>query len=97
MRRPDPERRKAILDWKAAFGSPLPRYLSGVFMRKALTYHMQYKSSGGLPASTRRALMQIAAGKSVNALNLGGVSSGAHLVREGLATIWRRFLHSMCW
>ena len=82
MRRPDPERRRAVVDWEAAFGSPPPRYLSAVFMRKALAYHMQCKSSGGLPASTRRALMQIAAGKSVNAVNLGGISPGAHLVRE---------------
>ena len=51
-------------------------------MCKALAYHMQCKFSGGLPASTRRALMQIAAGKSVNAVNFGGISPGAHLVRE---------------
>lgn len=51
-------------------------------MQKALAYEAQCKSSGGLPAATRRALKQVASGKSVQSINAGRISPGAHLVRE---------------
>ena len=79
MRRTDPERNRAIADWERAFGAPPPRYVSVVFMKKALAYQAQCKTSGGLPASTRRALRKIASAKSVDT---AGISTGAHLVRE---------------
>jgi len=78
----DPDRRQTLLDWQEAFGSPPPAYLSVGFMRKALTYFVQCKASGGLPASTRKILMQIASGKSADLINPGGIRTGAHLVRE---------------
>jgi len=79
---PNPDRHQAILDWQETFGSPPPRYLSVGFMQKALAYEAQCKSSGGLPAATRRALKQVASGKSVQSINAGRISPGAHLVRE---------------
>ncbi len=82
MPNPNPDRHQAILDWQETFGSPPPRYLSVGFMQKALAYEAQCKSSGGLPAATRRALKQVASGKSVQSINAGRISPGAHLVRE---------------
>ena len=51
-------------------------------MQKALTYEAQCKALGGLPAVTRRALKQVAAGEDVSVAASTKLSSGAHLVRE---------------
>jgi hypothetical protein len=82
MPNPNPDRHQTILDWQDTFGSPPPRYLSVGFMQKALAYEAQCKVSGGLPVATRRALKQVASGKSVQSINAGRISTGAHLVRE---------------
>lgn len=80
--KPDPDRPLAIGAWEEAFGSPPPPYLSVAFMRKAVAYEAQCKASGGLPASARRSLRQIAEGKPVGDAGDGGLRSGSHLVRE---------------
>ena len=82
MRKPDLDRELLIEDWQKVFGVPPPRYLSVVFMRKALAYQAQCKAVGGLPTSTRKALLQIAAGKPVSAANSRSMKPGSRLVRE---------------
>jgi hypothetical protein len=81
-RDPNPERPRVLEDWVVAFGAPPPKFLSVRFMEKAITYEVQCKARGGLPAKTRRALAQIAGGKTVHAAQAGSVKVGTHLVRE---------------
>ena len=81
-RDPNPERPKTLEHWEAVFGSPPPAYLSVSFMRRAIHYEQQCKALGGLPATTRRALRQIAGGEEVAAATPPTLSAGAHLVRE---------------
>ena len=78
----DPDRAQVLEDWEEAFGSPPPPYLSVAFMRKALAYENQCRRLGGLPPATRRALRQIAEGKSVFDSTRRITRPGAHLVRE---------------
>jgi hypothetical protein len=79
---PNPERPRVVAEWKAVFGSPPPKFLSVGFMEKAIAYETQCKTLGGLPAKTRRALVQIAKGKTVQSAQAGSVKAGAHLLRE---------------
>ena len=51
-------------------------------MQKAICYEEQCKALGGLSASTRRALRQIAKGEAISAATPTKLSTGAHLVRE---------------
>jgi hypothetical protein len=78
----DPERPQAIADWEEAFGSPPPPYLSVTFMRNAVAYERQCRSSGGLPAATRRTLRRIAEGRPGVSTAPGSLRPGAHLVRQ---------------
>ena len=80
--KPDPDRAAALGDWQAVFGSPPPPYLSVAFMHKAIGHEQQCKRAGGLPATTRRALLQIAAGEDVAAAAPTKLNNGARLVRE---------------
>jgi hypothetical protein len=81
--------RLAVLDragcldlWKKSFGCEAPRYLSAVFMRKALAHEVQCRLVGGLAASDVRALRSIASGK-ISAIRIvPAPSAGTHLVRE---------------
>ena len=81
-RDPNPERPAALSDWAAVFGAPPPPYLSVSFMQRAAGFQAQCKKSGGLPASTRRALQQIATGDEPKSAIAPTLSPGAHLVRE---------------
>lgn len=81
-RDPNPERPATLEQWEAVFGLSPPPYLSVPFMQKALAYEAQCKALGGLPAATRRALKQIAAGEDVTTATPVKLSIGAHLVRE---------------
>lgn len=81
-RDPNPARPATLAEWEAVFGSPPPPYLSVPFMQKALTYEAQCKALGGLPATTRRALKQVAAGEDGSVAASTKLNSGAHLVRE---------------
>ena len=87
--KPDPDRPLAISDWQEAFGYPSPPYLSVAFMRKAVAYHARCRSSGGLPAATRRKLRQIAEGKSIAVVYSKDLRPGAHLVREWNGRIYK--------
>ncbi|NNF73437.1 MAG: DUF2924 domain-containing protein [Rhodobacteraceae bacterium] len=80
--RPDPDPATALQDWEEAFGSPPPPYLSVAFLRKALAYEAQSKEHGGLPASTRRVLRQVAKGRAVTESTRQIARPGARLVRE---------------
>ena len=81
-RDPNPERPRTLQEWAAVFGSPPPAYLSVPFMQKAISYEQQCKALGGLSASTRRALRQIAGGEVISLATPTKLSAGAHLVRE---------------
>ncbi|MGJ8557102.1 MAG: DUF2924 domain-containing protein [Sulfitobacter geojensis] len=81
-RDPNPERPRVLAEWEAVIGSPPPKFLSVGFMEKAIAYETQCKALGGLPAQTRRALAQIAKGKTVHAAQAGIAKAGTHLVRE---------------
>jgi hypothetical protein len=78
----DPDRGQVLEDWEEAFGSPPPPYLSMAFMLKAMAYEEQCRRHGGLPPATRRALRQIAEGRSVTDSTRRIARPGAHLVRE---------------
>lgn len=78
----DPDRAQILNDWEETFGSPPPPYLSVAFMRKALAYEDQCRQHGGLPPVTRRALRQIAEGRSVSDGTRQMTRAGAYLVRE---------------
>ena len=80
--KPDPDRAAALQDWEEAFGSLPPPYLSVAFLRKALAYEDQCKQRGGIPASTRRVLRQVAEGRGITDSMRQIVRPGAHLVRE---------------
>jgi hypothetical protein len=80
--RADPDRAQVLEDWEEAFGSPPPPYLSVAFMRKALAYEEQCHRHGGPPPATRRALRQIAEGRSVIYRTRRIARSGTYLVRE---------------
>jgi hypothetical protein len=81
-RDPNPDRPKTLEHWEVVFGSSPPAYLSVPFMQKAICYEEQCKALGGLSASTRRALRQIAKGEAISAATPTKLSAGVHLVRE---------------
>ena len=81
--------RLAVLDrtgcldlWKTWFGCEAPRYLSAVFMRKALAHEVQWRLLGGLSAADVRALRSIASGTRKVARAAPVLSAGTHVVRE---------------
>lgn len=80
--KPDPARAQVLVEWEAVFGSPPPAYLSVGFMQRAVSHERQCKTRGGLPATTRRALGQIANGQKVSDATPAKLQPGAHLVRE---------------
>lgn len=81
--------RLAVLDragclelWRTWFGCEAPRYLSAVFMRKALAHEAQCRLVGGLAAADVRTLRSIARGKRLAFQASPVLSAGTHLVRE---------------
>jgi hypothetical protein len=81
--------RLAVLDragcldlWKTWFGCEAPRYLSAVFMRKALAHEAQCRLLGGQAASDVRALRAVANGRRSAVRAAPALSAGTHLVRE---------------
>lgn len=75
-------RAELIAQWEVVFGLAPAPYLSIPFMAKALAYDAQCKRAGGLPAQTRRALQQIAAGKPAKDLPVNPSKVGTHYVRD---------------
>ena len=81
-RDPNPERPRVLVEWVVIFGSPPAKFLSVGLMEKAIAYETQFKTLGGRPAQIRRALAQIAKGKTVHVAQAGVAKAGTHLVRE---------------
>ena len=67
--------------WAKAFGEAPPHFLSMIFMRKALIWNAQCRSTGSISPELKRALKSVASGKSA-AAPIPAVSSGTQLVRE---------------
>ncbi len=67
--------------WAEAFGDVPPRFLSMIFMRKALIWQEQCTKFGGLKPDLKRALKAAAAGKQVRA-QAPQIRTGTQLVRE---------------
>lgn len=80
--KPGPDRAATLQNWEKAFGSPPPPYVSVSFMRRALAHEAQCRQHGGIPASMRRALRQVAEGRAVTETTRQIARPGAHLVRE---------------
>ena len=77
-----PSRAGLIARWKQAFEADPPPYASISFMTKALDHDAQCKRAGGLDASTRRAIEQIASAKSARDAPLNPSKVGTMYVRE---------------
>lgn len=67
--------------WVKAFGDAPPHFLSMIFMRKALIWHAQCQTFGGLKPEIRRVLKAAAAGKTVRT-QTSQIRAGTRLVRE---------------
>ena len=80
--------------WKALFGNPAPLSLRRRFLAHAIAYQMQVNAYGGLSASAKRRLQQIAAAVRRGDLDVAGIASrirpGAQLIRQ-----WRDQTHTV--
>ena len=75
--------RAGCLDlWKTLVDCEAPRYMSAVFMRKALAHEAQCRLLGGLAAADVRTLRSIASGKRSAVRAAPVLTAGTHLVRE---------------
>ena len=73
--------RPALLDlWREIIGAPPPKYLSLVFLRKALAYELQRQQVGDVSKSKLRALEVIATVKEPS--RASSLKPGSHLIRE---------------
>ncbi|MEX1147719.1 MAG: DUF2924 domain-containing protein [Sphingomonadales bacterium] len=81
------DRAGCVARWREVFGMDPPRYLSSVFIAKALAYELQCRMQGGLSPKVRRTLKAMASAKGEAApVNL---SPGTHLVQEWNGRTWR--------
>jgi len=67
--------------WAEAFGDAPPHFLSMIFMRKALIWHAQCQTLGGLKPDIKRGLKAAADGKKER-VRAPSLRSGTQLVRE---------------
>lgn len=67
--------------WAEAFGDAPPHFLSMIFMRRALIWHAQCRTFGGLKPDLRRALKTAADGGAIRPQG-PQIRSGTQLVRE---------------
>lgn len=97
-------RDELVQRWEAIYGSPPPRNLKRPLLERAVAWHMQAKTFGGLSAKTKRALELIQpAGRAATVRpgtgvgyvtlarvtsSVAPVSAGSRLVRE-----WRGRIH----
>ena len=81
------DRSGCVARWREAFGMDPPRYLSTVFMARALAYEMQCRVQGGLPSKVKKVLKAAIGGKVGN--GPAYLSPGTHLVREWNGRAWR--------
>jgi len=80
--------------WKTLFGNPAPVSLRRRFLAHAIAYQMQVNAYGGLSASTRRRLRQIAAAVRGGDPGAAGIATrsrpGTQMIRE-----WRGQTHTV--
>lgn len=76
--------------WNDAFGVPLPRHISMMFMRKALIWDAQCRRFGGLSPTLKRALNAAANGNLPNIQTAATIKPGTQLIRE-----WNGRLYSV--
>jgi hypothetical protein len=70
-------------EWRRFYKSNPPRYASSGFLIRAISYALQERELGGLPASARRALLAIARGAPMSAQVLRTkMKPGTRLLRE---------------
>ena len=76
-------REDLVREWRRLHKSEAPRYASRDFLVRAISYALQERELGGLPASVRRALVAIATGNpaSVQPPRLK-IKPGTRLLRE---------------
>ncbi len=76
-------REDLVREWRRLHKSEAPRYASRDFLVRAISYALQERELGGLPASVRRALLAIAMDKSVSAqARRLKIKPGTRLLRE---------------
>ena len=68
--------------WEAIYGSPPLRTIKRPLLERAVTWHLQAKLYGGLPAKTKRQLAAIGAG-SGGSPKAGPRGEGSHRGMEG--------------
>lgn len=77
----DMDRSALQVAWRKAFNNAPPHFLSMIFMRKALIWHVQCERVGGLSLDLKRALNSTSAGKAVRQ-PAAAIRPGAQLVRD---------------
>ena len=84
-------REDLVREWRRLYKSEAPRYGSRDLLVRAISYALQERELGGLPASVRRALLAIATDDpaSLQALRLK-IKPGTRLLRE-----WRGTTHEV--
>ena len=77
--------------WTALFGSPPPKGVRRGLLERACAYDLQAKAFGGLGRSTRRAILDRAAGEPIKVQQHDRtLRPGTRLVRE-----WRGIVHQV--
>lgn len=78
--------------WKRLFGNPAPQSLRRRFLARSVAYQMQVEAYGGLSASTRKRLRDIAM-----AVRQGSNVAGARTIRPGTQMLrqWKDQTHTV--
>ena len=76
------DRAGLLARWRAVFPGPVPKHLSQPLMVRALAWQAQADMSGGLFASTARALGTLARSRAGKGDEAAPLPSGSRLVRE---------------
>ena len=84
-------REDLLREWRRLYKSEPPRYASRDFLVRAVSYALQERELGGLPASLRRALLAIATGEPASLrARRPKIKPGTRLLRE-----WRGTTHEV--
>jgi len=74
------DRAALVAAWSDLFGTPAPKAMSRVFLRRFLAFEIQARQSGGLPKSVTKAIAAKAAGKIP--AKTPALKPGGRLIRE---------------
>ena len=74
------DRAALIAAWSAVFGTPVPKRLSGPFLRRFLAFEVQARRSGGLPKGFVGKLTKAA--RDEPAASSSALKPGGRLIRE---------------